>query len=1461
MSENTLSGNTPNYTRWNPPGQKELTYRAGTYTTVLQHLLDTLADPSAFQGTGVPPLNTDPHNNWVVGLLQAWAIVIDVLTFYQERIVNEGYFPTATERRSILELARLTGYELRPGVSASTYLAFTVGPVRNGASLSCLIPQGVAVQSVPTQTQPVLSLPSVGQTPAPLQLPVTFETSEQLEAHAEWNALLPAKSSSVTGRTFRPGTMLLRLDGINTSLRVGDALLLVGSDPSYTTQDRPWLLASIATVITDPTQWYTQVTWESEVRRSNDPTPIKNPQIFTFSQQAKLFGYTRGGVAYSLVEQANWSPSGIGLPNTAVYALLLQKNGGLFAATDNGVFRSINNGESWDAVNAGLMRTKVQSLTATDDGTLYAGTGSGNIFISSDNGNNWRLLVSRPHRAVGLLALLPLPRPQDSSLPKSVIHDLTTFNDGKNMNVVAATDNGVFQSSDGGQSWQRPYTGVSAQEVTQRGSAWAFAATKGKIPLVGMDTGVYPVEVKKRINWQLLGSIAGIIVAILALVFFIQGVLDDQLGAPLPLEFLTPPTQCMLQGCVGSILAYMVALPSLLVEGVLLSTAFLLVGRQPLLQVQSPQFSWLKQHWHGLRNTALASVVAVILLYLPAVLARNPQLSDSQFAMLFIDYGMLFHAFLRFFFAGYALVAVALAIFLLILWLRQRPAQAGLGMTVRALAFLRNGVLLAGTGQGIYRSRDEGNTWEWLPQSPATPLFTVPVDANLSVADLNTGHIPDALRNAYASNGLELATDATLTVITSGQRWKLASPDMPMLFVLSLIPGQLQVARVADIRAFETSSATYIFAGTQDGQVFRASGDGDTWTAFENNLQLAQIHAFVAGARGLFVAGLPASTDTESQWSRFQLQERRLDLDKLYSALLAGSWVVMRQDAAVVVYQASTVRTSVRQDFSKGKDFTSITVQGQDIPVTFDRNATSLFIQSEQLALFDDQPIQGDTIPLATFVPGLQQGQKLSVSGKRLRLRLTGQIATAPMLVSANGLQQVGFTPDDTLIVLGITAHPGSSDVTWQLEDRNGFIGNFTAPIEVISYEPATAQDEVVSEMISLLAVQTDTTNGVVTNILKLAEPLHNVYDRASTSLCANVVRATHGQTVENEVLGSVTMSRDQRRFTLKQKPLTYTSAIEAEEHLPDTLRVLVNDMPWHQVPSLYGVGSDQRVYIVQQDSQGVTSLTFGDGENGAHLPSGREHITATYRIGSGEAGNVAAQSLTTLRRRPPGIQKVTNPLPASGGAEAEALDMARVNAPLHAQQIIPRIVSLNDFTHFTRNYAGIGKVQVQAFQHGQQRQVLLTVASEDGQPLDKASPFYQDFQQAVTKATTWPAQQIEIEPCETLYFQLEASLVLAPDFEASLVQASVAQALAQAFGFAQRDLARAVAASEIIACIQRVPGIVGVKLQSLFLKGEQAALNPLLTAQSGRREGGTLRPAQLLLIDADQQGITLHVE
>ncbi|NEO77116.1 hypothetical protein [Moorena sp. SIO4G3] len=136
-----------------------------------------------------------------------------MLSFYQERIANEGYLNTATERLSVLELTRTIGYELNPGVAASTFLAFTVDDTPGTTSVAT-VPKGTKVQSVPGQGE----------------LPQTFETIEQIEARAQWNALTPYRPWVKQTQSISSNTTELFLEGINTQLQPGNLLILI--DPS-----------------------------------------------------------------------------------------------------------------------------------------------------------------------------------------------------------------------------------------------------------------------------------------------------------------------------------------------------------------------------------------------------------------------------------------------------------------------------------------------------------------------------------------------------------------------------------------------------------------------------------------------------------------------------------------------------------------------------------------------------------------------------------------------------------------------------------------------------------------------------------------------------------------------------------------------------------------------------------------------------------------------------------------------------------------------------------------------------------------------------------------------------------------------------------------------------------------------------------------------------------------------------
>lgn len=154
-------------------------------------------------------LTTRESDDFSISMLDSWATVADVITFYQERIANEGFLRTATERRSVLELAKLVGYLPRPGVSSSVYLAFTL---EKGYDVE--IPAGTKAQSLPQKLD---------------EMPQVFETSVPLEGRAEWSELKPRLTipQLITEDMFEgDGTITVYFQGTQTNLEPNDLILL-----------------------------------------------------------------------------------------------------------------------------------------------------------------------------------------------------------------------------------------------------------------------------------------------------------------------------------------------------------------------------------------------------------------------------------------------------------------------------------------------------------------------------------------------------------------------------------------------------------------------------------------------------------------------------------------------------------------------------------------------------------------------------------------------------------------------------------------------------------------------------------------------------------------------------------------------------------------------------------------------------------------------------------------------------------------------------------------------------------------------------------------------------------------------------------------------------------------------------------------------------------------------------------
>jgi len=401
-------------------------------------------------------------------------------------------------------------------------------------------------------------------------------------------------------------------------------------------------------------------------------------------------------------------------------------------------------------------------------------------------------------------------------------------------------------------------------------------------------------------------------------------------------------------------------------------------------------------------------------------------------------------------------------------------------------------------------------------------------------------------------------------------------------------------------------------------------------------------------------------------------------------------------------------------------------------------------------------------------------------------------------------------------------------------------------------------------QAVAITGERADLPGVVVSEVVRVAEAVHaegfttlffqaalqNRYARATVSLNANVVEATHGESV-TEVLGGGNGAIANQRFEPKKPPLTYVPSNDPSGRA-STLVVRVNDLQWNEVPSLFGQAPDARVYTVRLADDSKISVVFGDGRQGARLPTASDNAVATYRTGLGLAGEVDAGALTILQSRPLGIREASNPVPATGAEGPETLSDARANAPLTVRTL-ERIVSLRDYADFARAFAGVGKADAGALWDGRRRVVAITVASASGKPVDETSKLYSSLVAAIAAASTGmePVRVCSFQPA---YFNLEARIEVAEEYQAASVLAAAEAAVLQAFGFARRGFGQAVTAAEVVAVLHRVEGLVAVDLDALYRVDATGAGDKApaarLPAASARWQDEDVALAELLLVN-----------
>lgn len=178
-----------------------------------------------------------------------------------------------------------------------------------------------------------------------------------------------------------------------------------------------------------------------------------------------------------------------------------------------------------------------------------------------------------------------------------------------------------------------------------------------------------------------------------------------------------------------------------------------------------------------------------------------------------------------------------------------------------------------------------------------------------------------------------------------------------------------------------------------------------------------------------------------------------------------------------------------------------------------------------------------------------------------------------------------------------------------------------------------------------------------------------------------------HAEAVHHEVLGTADGAPG-GRFRLQRVPVV-------PWHEPDALEVGEGDTwtQWLPVADFSGSRPTDRHYRLDPISG---EIEFGpavrqpDGtlrQYAAVPPKGSLLRMSTYRTGGGRAGNVAVGQIRVLKTSVPYVNAVENRRPATGGADGESLDNAKVRGPLELRSS-GRAVTADDFEELSRAIA-----------------------------------------------------------------------------------------------------------------------------------------------------------------------------
>jgi hypothetical protein len=313
------------------------------------------------------------------------------------------------------------------------------------------------------------------------------------------------------------------------------------------------------------------------------------------------------------------------------------------------------------------------------------------------------------------------------------------------------------------------------------------------------------------------------------------------------------------------------------------------------------------------------------------------------------------------------------------------------------------------------------------------------------------------------------------------------------------------------------------------------------------------------------------------------------------------------------------------------------------------------------------------------------------------------------------------------------------------------------------------------------------------------------------------------GRLIGDELLG-ISNNTPNQQFVLAHPRVILRSQDSGTSRDISLTTTLAGKEPerWTRRETLAFSHNNQQDYVVMVDEDDRAVIVFGDGAFGAIPPNGAE-IRAAYRVGGGVLGNVAANTIQTIIGAPALAQaaaKVTNPAPATGGADRESIEHAIRHAP-SVFRSLRRAVTTQDYEALARDFRGVGKVRAQPLNWNK---VVLYVAPQGGGRVSdvlrqQLLAYFEDKRPMTTL--------IDIADVQYVNIYVTATIGVRTYYDPKEVKAQCEQVAAALLAFDAVDFRQTIYLSKFYEALEGVEGVDHVVITEFRREDERTPIQP----------------------------------